>query len=275
MIADVLTKHNVPYTDSGQDYLIRCINPEHEDNNPSMRVNKETGVFHCFACKFRGNILRHFGEPMDKLAIARNKVQKKVEEKIRETKEVPRPNDHVPYIGPWRDISAKTMAKFKAFYSSDYPDRLLFPIFNAANKRIAYIGRSLSEETIPKYKIYPSGVKLPLYPIAKPKRGRVIVVEGIVDALNLQDKGLENVTAVFGARILTDKEIELLKFQGTTSIDILYDSDEAGDAAANKLGEKLTKMKINWRRIRIQQEGADPGSLSKSQIDDIKRKFYD
>jgi DNA primase catalytic core len=34
----------------------RCINPDHEDNNPSMGILPDGKVFHCFSCMFAGDI---------------------------------------------------------------------------------------------------------------------------------------------------------------------------------------------------------------------------
>lgn len=38
--------------DKGDQFEITC--PLHEDKRPSMRLNKRTGVFHCFSCKAKG-----------------------------------------------------------------------------------------------------------------------------------------------------------------------------------------------------------------------------
>ena len=38
-VLEILNKEEVGYTPSGQDYLIRCLNPEHDDSNPSLRVD--------------------------------------------------------------------------------------------------------------------------------------------------------------------------------------------------------------------------------------------
>ena len=45
-----LEEKGIDYTLSGKDAVIQCLNPEHDDNNPSMRVDKLTGMFHCFSC---------------------------------------------------------------------------------------------------------------------------------------------------------------------------------------------------------------------------------
>ena len=43
------------------DYLIKCLNPDHEDTNPSFRVDRISGIAHCFSCGFKTNIFKYFG----------------------------------------------------------------------------------------------------------------------------------------------------------------------------------------------------------------------
>ena len=60
MIAiDLLTEKGIDFKVQGNDAVIKCLNPEHDDTNPSMRVDKITGVFHCFSCGFKGNKFRN------------------------------------------------------------------------------------------------------------------------------------------------------------------------------------------------------------------------
>lgn len=42
----------------GQEYVISCPNPDHDDNNPSCSVNLVTGLWHCFSCNASGDLLR-------------------------------------------------------------------------------------------------------------------------------------------------------------------------------------------------------------------------
>jgi len=60
-VIELLNKQKLVYTLSGQDFQIKCLNPDHDDRNPSLRVDKVTGVMHCFSCGFRSNIFTHIG----------------------------------------------------------------------------------------------------------------------------------------------------------------------------------------------------------------------
>ena len=51
-VEELLISKNIPYKRSGRDYIISCLNTEHKDKHPSLRVDKYTGVMHCFSCGF-------------------------------------------------------------------------------------------------------------------------------------------------------------------------------------------------------------------------------
>ena len=87
-----------------------------------------------------------------------------------------------------------------------------------------------------KYLISPPRAKLPLFP-SKPAvvEGKVLLVEGIFDMLNLYDKGLTNVVCGFGTKKITKEKLNLLKIQGVTGIDIFFDGDDAGQKAAKEV----------------------------------------
>ncbi|WP_459625862.1 CHC2 zinc finger domain-containing protein, partial [Enterobacter hormaechei] len=51
-ITELLDLKGIEYRDTGGDILIRCLNPDHEDAHPSLRVDPDSGVFHCLSCGF-------------------------------------------------------------------------------------------------------------------------------------------------------------------------------------------------------------------------------
>ena len=44
-VEDLLNTKDISFIPKGKDFLVRCLNPEHEDRNPSMRVDQITGIF--------------------------------------------------------------------------------------------------------------------------------------------------------------------------------------------------------------------------------------
>ena len=79
-VQELLDKKKIYYQISGNDFKVCCLNPEHDDSNPSMRIDKVLGVFNCLSCGFKGNIFYHFGERVDKLDTAREKLKRKLTE---------------------------------------------------------------------------------------------------------------------------------------------------------------------------------------------------
>ena len=57
-VVDILQERKLEFKVSGRDYLVRCLNPEHEDRNPSMRIDNITGIFNCFSCGYKGNLFK-------------------------------------------------------------------------------------------------------------------------------------------------------------------------------------------------------------------------
>ena len=83
---------------------MRCLNPEHDDSNPSMRIDQIDGRFNCFACEFKGNIFTYFGEAATGLQLRKELIKKKIQEKRAENVGLAFPKDYMPYIGNWRTV---------------------------------------------------------------------------------------------------------------------------------------------------------------------------
>lgn len=54
-IVEVLALFGIGCKEEGDHYRCRCINPEHEDRNPSMAVYPKTNTFYCFSCNTSGD----------------------------------------------------------------------------------------------------------------------------------------------------------------------------------------------------------------------------
>ncbi|CAE6969432.1 CHC2 zinc finger domain-containing protein [Paraburkholderia domus] len=76
----------------------------------------------------------------------------------------------------------------------------------------------------------------------------VIVCEALIDALTFWCAGYRNVIAAFGVNGFTADHWAALKRHGTQRAWIAYDRDDAGNAAAEKLGTELREVGIEtWR----------------------------
>ena len=272
-VEELLDKKGIEHIPKGQDFLVRCINPEHPDRNPSMRIDQVTGVFQCFSCEFKGNLFTHFGEKANQLQLKRELLKKRISEKRAESIGLSFPKSAVPYIGNWRNIKPETYKRFEAFNSvdKDFTGRVVFPIRDMTGRIVAFNGRHTSQG-IPKYMITPAGARMPLYPTVTPIQGSVILVEGIFDMVNLHDKGLTNAVCCFGTKNINTDKLSMLKIQGIESVDIFFDGDDAGQAAAEKVKEMCEQVELLTRSINLQ--GTDPGALTEQQVLKLKERLY-
>lgn len=280
---EILKNRNIQYRYSGADLVIRCLNPEHEDKNPSMRIDKFTGKFNCLSCGYSGSVYKLFN-------IHKNLLDVRVlnlKEKMRKLNKI---KIHIPlgaekFVEEYRDIQGETFKKFNAFTlpnDKDFDGRIVFPITDINDDIVCFQGRYLYSKASPKYIIKPNNVELPLYP-SSPNiiEGSIILVEGLFDMLNLYDKGLTNTVATFGVTLTSKSDrnnfklknkFAQYKMQGVSKIYIMFDGDDAGRNGAKKLFNALKDTFIV--EILELEDGTDPGSLSTEDINSIKDYLY-
>ena len=275
-VVDLLQERKIEFKPSGRDFLVKCLNPEHEDKHPSMRIDTITGVFNCFSCGYKGNLFKLYGAPSNFLDIKRQRLFDAIEEKRSSSVGLPFPKGHTPYIGNWRNISPDTYKHFEAFlhHETQFVGRVVFPIRDITGKVVAFNGRHMTLSEKLKYMIYPPQAKLPLYPSkVKPIKGRVILVEGIFDMINLFDKGLSNVICCFGTNNVDIDKLSILKMQDIMGIDIIFDGDDPGQRAAENIKVLGERTGFVTRNINLGQN-IDPGSLAGEQITNLRERLY-
>jgi DNA primase len=279
-VEELLAEEKIPFKVSPADFVVSCLNPEHDDSNPSMRIDKITGIFNCFSCGFKGNIFKLYDKPSNFLDIKREKLRQKIEEKRSASVGLKMPTDIMPYVGNERNIKPDTYKKFEAFMSSRSPfgDRIVFPIRDITGKIVAFNGRLRQNSHIkdqPKYVIHPPKAIMPMYPTnITPIKGRVVLVEGIYDVINLHDKGLTNALCSFGISNITPEKLLLLKMKGIEQIDIMFDPDDAGQAAVEKVQELCDKVEIKHYHVKIPPEYGDAGELNENTVLKLKENLY-
>ena len=278
-VLDLLNDRNIKYKESGKDYLLHCLNTEHDDINPSMRVNKVTGIFHCFSCGFKGNIFRHFGAEPNFIDIKTAGLQDKIV-KLLSNKNLLMPSDSVPFNQDYRGISKQVYNEVNAFLSNqeeDFKDRLLFPIYDIRGNIKVFVGRALHSNVESKYYFHPRHVSPPLFP-AHPEiwKNSIIIVEGIFDVLNLNDKGCYNVVCSFGTNSLFKSyknKLSHYKILGVNKFYIMYDSDKGGKIASKKLDDILNSNGFNSEIIEL-PDGIDPGDLTQEDVTTLMIGLY-
>lgn len=274
----LLQDNNIPYTSAGKDYLIHCLNPHHTDSSPSCRVDKVTGVTHCFACGWKRNLFKHFGVFTFRASVRVQELKMKLRELRTSTEGLEYPEGHTPYATKLRGISRETLKHFEAFTTNSLEklqDRVIFPIKDITGKIVVFVARHLLSDAVPRYVNYPSGVTMPLFPSKlETVSSNIVLVEGIFDMLNLYDKGVKNAVCCFGTSTLkqhTGRKLLAFKVQGVTKVFIAFDGDDAGRLAAEQL-KPLIEAEGFIVEILTLPEGADPGDLDQANID-IMREY--
>ena len=123
-----------------------------------------------------------------------------------------------------------------------FRDRLMLPIHDTRGRVIAFGGRILDGDANPNAPKYLNSPDTPLFdkgrtlynlhraaPAAR-QSGRMIVVEGYMDAIALANAGIDEAVAPLGTA-LTENQIELLWRQVERPI-LCFDGDNAGQRAA-------------------------------------------
>jgi DNA primase len=169
----------------------------------------------------------------------------------------------------------------KKKYYDKFRNRVMFPVFDKKGRVIAFSGRVVVKDDMPKYMnspetlIYHKGDVLFNYFFAKKgiyDSKNAILVEGNLDAISLYINNVENVVAPMGTAI-TLKQIEEL-WNITDEIIVCLDGDTAGQKASKRLIMLVLPIlsAIKNMKIVLLPDGQDPDSLIKSLG---KNKFLD
>lgn len=149
-----------------------------------------------------------------------------------------------------------------------FRDRLMFPIRDLSGRVIAFGGRLLGKADGPKYinspesPIYHKGRHLYGLDAARPairESGRVMLVEGYMDAIALAQAGLGNAAGVLGTALTTDQLRLARRF--ADEIVVCFDGDAAGRRAALRAFPICVDEVDLWPRAVFLPEGEDPDSL--------------
>jgi len=149
--------------------------------------------------------------------------------------------------------------------------RLMFPISNEAGKVIAFGGRALSDQDQPKYL---NSSETPIYRKSRVlfnfhraretmrREGRVVLVEGYMDAIAVFSAGVKNVVASCGTS-LTLLHVKALA-PAVKTVVVNYDPDSAGAAATERSLSTLLEEDLQVRVLAL-PAGHDPDQFVRAQ----------
>ncbi len=144
-----------------------------------------------------------------------------------------------------------------------FRNRLMFPIMDVTGRIIGFGGRTLGDDPA-KYMNSPATVlfdkSLSLYGLYQSRQaisqsGTAVVVEGYTDVMMAHQFGIENVVAALGTS-LTNGHARILR-RYAKRIVLIFDSDVAGKAAADRAMEVCLEQKIDVR-LAFAPNGKDP-----------------
>lgn len=147
-----------------------------------------------------------------------------------------------------------------------FRNRIIFPIIDTAGNVVAFGGRVM-DDSKPKYlntsdtpAFKKSRHLFALNFARKHAEERMILCEGYMDVIALHAAGFENAVATLGTAITSEQARIFAKY--TKQVIICYDSDQAGQTAANKAMRLLEGVGVEVRVLKL--EGAkDPDEYIK------------
>ena len=306
--------------------------PFHAEKSPSFSVNAEEGLYYCFGCQAKGDVITFvrevehldFAEAVERLASKAGiqlRYDQAAEGKDRQRRarlieameravewyheRLLSSPDASPARGYLRSrgYDGDTVRQFKIGWAPDewhalssalrLPDdvlvdtglgfmnrnhrqtdafrgRVLFPIFDASGKPVAFGGRIMPGAEGPKYKNSP---ETPIYSKSRTlyalnwaktaivEAGEVVVCEGYTDVIGFFTAGLPRAVATCGTA-LADEHFRMLK-NFARRVVLAYDADAAGQAAAERFYEWEQRYEVDIA-VAAFPAGADPGDVART-----------
>jgi len=263
-----------------------CLNPNHEDKNPSMRFNSHAKNVHCFSCGATYDIFDLIGMDYNfdnfkdqyNIACKLYGIDGKVEYKsfdlekksvkddgyIDYTKELDKLYSERDMLSSYminRGISMENIDKYRIF---ELDGKIYFPIFDD-NKCIGWTSRIIEAKSKTRYINSKGslGIWNSDYLKQKSDGQNLYITEGIVDALSIEEHGGRAI-AVCGVgnagKLIKycEKNINTSK---TWNFVICFDPDQNGGKIVNTLKLKLEKLQIKCRILELDDGDIDINHL--------------
>ena len=176
------------------------------------------------------------------------------------------------------DASGLVVKNKNGGFYDRFRGRVIFPIFNVRGDVIGFGGR-IMDSTQPKYLNSPETAiyskRKNLYALNFAKKycqERLIIVEGYMDAVSLNQAGVKNAVASLGTAF-TEEQARLIK-KYTKEVVLSYDMDNAGQNATMRAIKILEDSNIPVRILTIPQ-GKDPDEFIKKYGKDVFDNLVD
>ncbi len=156
-------------------------------------------------------------------------------------------------------------------YRDRFVDRVIFPICDLEGRPVAFGGRTLQPDGIPKYlnsretAIFRKGSTIYGMDRARkaiPEMGFGVVVEGYMDLIAMHQAGITNAVAPMGTAFTTTQMAMIARYSPTRSLVLCYDGDAAGAKAAMGRSAEFEEAGCDVR-VATLPEGDDPDTFIK------------
>jgi len=157
-------------------------------------------------------------------------------------------------------------------YYDRYRHRLMFPIWDAQGRVIAFGGRALPDGQTgnpdakyinsPEGPLFNKSRVLYAWHLARQEAGKresIIVCEGYMDAIALHEAGFSNTVATLGTA-LTEEHVRLLSRLSPKVVYLCYDGDSAGIRAALRTTDLFARYALNVHVVAL-PDGDDPDTF--------------
>lgn len=279
-LAEFLTNLGVEVTKAGQEIQARC--PVHvkrtgkEDGNPSFYINAESGLWLCYSCGARGNLMHLVTELMGANAddpevltmIANHNINQM---NMPKWEKVPQVDDHmyfqygdVPetYLRS-RLISAESAREYGIRWNKERSSWII-PVISPDNTILGW-----QEKGHDFVRNFPPGIKMrrTLFGIERFTSKTAILVESPLDVVRFSSSfGGIQCLASFGASI-TDEQLQLL-YTVADKVIIALDNDKAGINSAKAIFKSMPFLKggMYWLHY-AHTDAKDIGEMTDSEIE--------
>lgn len=234
----------------GDELLVHCPDPDHDDRNPSASINVKKGLWICYSCGAGG----HVDQLLDGVQVSEDiHTEDLVAELEKAVDSLQDTSAYLPerwldqFLGPphpyWlgRGLTPQTIAEFQLGYDPAFqPDWRIPPVemvtmpLRAPNGGLLGVVHRRLDNAKPKYH-YPghADVSQCLFAYERVREGidHVVLTEGALNAIALWQEGIPAL-AQYGDR-LREPQAALLRRLDPLSITLAYDADDAGRKSAH------------------------------------------
>jgi DNA primase len=153
---------------------------------------------------------------------------------------------------------------------------VVFPLVNAASGQAVnlygrYAGKHESLYLPGAQHLYLPGARRGVFnPQGARNTDEVIVTESVIDAAAVWSAGLRNVLPAYGVNGLTDEIVAHFEECRVKRVALMLDSDDAGEYAAQRFGERLKEINVAARAVILPAKDASAFIASGATVDDLR-----